>query len=307
VPAKIVTDSAADLPTAIVKELGITVVPAYVQIGNQSYRDGVDISCDELYDQLVNGSVHVTTAQPTPSDFCKIYQELSKETDEIISIQMSAKFSGTIGAARQGKELANTGSNITIIDSGTISMALGIMVMSAARLARINEPLPAIINEIQDAMKNTRLLGTFDTLKYLARGGRIGRAKALVGSVLNVKPLVTVRDGELAPIGNVRTRAKSLERLFDFVNDTANIKEIAVLHNTTPDEARILKDRLSVLVDAQHLYAARLGPAMGVHTGPGTMVVVVRDSGRANSADAAEATVKKSLLHLPKLNLPSHR
>lgn len=304
---RIVTDSAADLPSAIVKELGITIVPAYVHIGNQSYRDGVDISCDELYDQLVNNSLHVTTAQATPTDFRKVFEDLSKEADEIISIQMSGKFSGTIGAARQGKELANTESDITVIDSGTISMSLGIIAMSAARLARINAPVAAIIAEIQDAMKNTRLMGTFDTLKYLARGGRIGRAKALVGSVLNVKPLVTVRDGELAPIGNVRTRAKSLEKLFDFVNNTADIKEIAVLHNTTPDEARILKDRFSTLVSAEHLYAARLGPAIGVHTGPGTMVVVVRGSGIKKESTDETAAAKKSLLHLPKLNLPSHR
>ena len=304
---RIVTDSAADLPSAIVKELGITIVPAYVHIGNQSYRDGVDISCDELYDQLVNNSLHVTTAQATPTDFRKVFEDLSKEADEIISIQMSGKFSGTIGAARQGKELENTESDITVIDSGTISMSLGIIAMSAARLARINAPVAAIIAEIQDAMKNTRLMGTFDTLKYLARGGRIGRAKALVGSVLNVKPLVTVRDGELAPIGNVRTRAKSLEKLFDFVNNTADIKEIAVLHNTTPDEARILKDRFSTLVSAEHLYAARLGPAIGVHTGPGTMVVVVRGSGIKKESTDETAAAKKSLLHLPKLNLPSHR
>ena len=306
-PVKVVTDSAADLPSDIVKTLGITVVPAYVHIGNQSFRDGVDISSDELYDQLVHSSLHITTAQATPADFCKVYQDLSKEADEIISIHMSVKFSGTIGAARQGKELANTKSNITIIDSGTITMALGIIAMSAARLAQISEPPAAIMNEIQDAMNNTRLLGTFDTLKYVARGGRIGRAKALLGSVLNVKPMVTIRGGELAPVGNVRTRAKSLEKLFDFVNNTADVREAAVLHTTTPDEARILKDRLSAKTDAKHLYAARLGPAIGVHTGPGTMVVVVRDRGYASSTDTIKSTAKKPLLRLPKLNLPSHR
>ena len=129
-----------------------------------------------------------------------------------------------------------------------------------------------------------RLLGTLDTLKYLALGGRIGRARALFGSVLNVKPIITIRNGEIAPIGNVRTRTKAVEKLFEFVKEASNIQELAVIHNTTPDEAVSLKDRLSSFVGNNRLYLARLGPALGVHGGPGTLVVVIRnDAGKTRA------------------------
>jgi DegV family protein with EDD domain len=185
-------------------------------------------------------------------------------------------------------------------------MALGIICMSAARLALRGAKSPAIIEDIKDGMRNTHLIGTLDTLKYLAAGGRIGKAKALLGSVLNVKPIVIVRHGELVPSGNTRTRGKSIERLFEFVNSAVDIKEIAVVHNTTPDEANALKDRFSCLVAPNRLHLTKFGPAMGIHTGPGTMLVVVRDSGgKAAALDAASAAENKSLLHLPKLNLPA--
>ena len=132
---------------------------------------------------------------------------------------------------------------------------------------------------IQNGIENTRLLGTFDTLKYLARGGRIGKGKALLGSVLNVKPVVTVREGVIAPVGNFRTRAKALDKLCDMVQNAAGVQELSVIHSTTPDEAADLKNRLSPFVDSNHLYLARLGPAIGVHTGPGTIVLVMRSGG----------------------------
>ena len=308
-PVRIVTDSAADIPSTIVNELGITVVPAYVNFGDNSYRDGIDISCDELYDRLVKGPIQPSTSQATPTDFAGVYQALSKETDEIVSIHMSCKFSGTYCSALEGKKLADTKAHITVIDSGTITMALGIIAMSAARLALLNENLTVIMDDIQNGIKNTRLQGTFDTLKYLARGGRIGKGKALLGSVLNVKPVVTIRDGAISPVGNFRTRAKALDKLFEFVNGASEVKELVVLYTTTPDEAQSLRDRLVPFVDSNRLHIARLGPAIGVHTGPGTLVLVMRnDGGKTESVNSAPTPlIKKPLLRLPKMNLPSRR
>jgi len=308
-PVRIVTDSAADIPSTIVQELGITVVPAYVNFGAKSYRDGIDISCDELYDRLVNGPIQPSTSQATPTDFARVYQELSKETNEIVSIHMSYQFSGTYGSALEGKKLADTKANITVIDSGTITMALGIIAMSAARLALLNENLTGIMDDIQNGIKNTRLQGTFDTLKYLARGGRIGKGKALLGSVLNVKPVVTIRDGAISPVGNFRTRAKAVDKLFEFVNGASEVKELVVLYTTTPDEAQSLRDRLVPFVGSNRLHIARLGPAIGVHTGPGTLVLVMRnDGGKTESVNSAPTPlIKKPLLRLPKMNLPSRR
>ena len=307
-PVKIVTDSAADIPSAIVRELGIIVVPAYVNFGTKTYRDGVDINCDEFYHKLSSGPVYPSTSQATPSDFAAVYRKLANETDEIISIHMSDKFSGTFSSAQRGKAQAAIKGNITMIDSGTITMALGIIVMSAARLALLNRSPAEIVDNIQQGIINTRLLGTFDTLKYLARGGRIGKGKALLGSILNVKPVVTIRDGAISPVGNFRTRTKAVDKLVAMVQGASDAQELAIVHSTTPNEAQNLKIRLSSFVDINHIYIARLGPAIGVHTGPGTLVLVIRDSGgKTEAADSSsKPLVKRTSLRLPKINLPTH-
>ena len=308
-PVKIVTDSAADIPSAIVRELGITLVPAYVNFGTKSYRDGVDIGCDEFYDKLAKGPVYPSTSQATPADFAAIYRRLAKETDEIISIHMSDKFSGTFSSAQRGKNQADVKCDITMIDSETISMALGIIVMSAAGMALLNQTPAEILDNVRDRIKNTRLWGTFDTLKYLARGGRIGKGKALLGSILNVKPVITIRDGVISPVGNFRTRTKALDKLCEMVQSSSGVQELAIVHATTLDEAQNLANRLSPFVAAERLHLARLGPAIGVHTGPGTIVLVMRNnSGKTAENDSAPISpLKRPSLRLPKINLTTHR
>ena len=306
---KIVTDSTADLSPEVVKELGITVVPEYVLLGDKTFRDGIDITYDELYEKLINNPKPPSTSQPTPADFTKVYQELSKETDEIISIHLSGKLSGTCSSAVQGKKLIDTRCNITVIDSELVSMGLGLIIMSAARLALTNEKPDKIVDKIKEQMKNIHLFATFDTLKYLALGGRIGKARALFGSILNVKPIITLRDGEFSPVGNFRTRAKAVDKLYELAGNYSNIQEIAVIYSTTPDEANRLKDRLSSLIGNKRLYLARLGPALGVHGGPGTLVVVVRNEGSkdGHSEPLPQTSIKQPAIRLPKFNLPSRR
>ena len=306
---KIVTDSTADLSPEVVKELGITVVPEYVLLGDKTFRDGIDITYDELYEKLINNPKPPSTSQPTPADFTKVYQELSKETDEIISIHLSGKLSGTCSSAVQGKKLIDTRCNITVIDSELVSMGLGLIIMSAARLALTNEKPDKIVDKIKEQMKNIHLFATFDTLKYLALGGRIGKARALFGSILNVKPIITLRDGEFSPVGNFRTRAKAVDKLYELAGNYSNIQEIAVIYSTTPDEANSLKDRLSSLIGNKRLYLARLGPALGVHGGPGTLVVVVRNEGSkdGHSEPLPQTSIKQPAIRLPKFNLPSRR
>ena len=305
---KIVTDSTSDLPRALADELGIKIVPLYVQFGNMTYRDRVDISEDEFYKRLLTSTVHPTTSQPTPQDFADVYRELSKETDKIVSIHVTSKLSGTYNSALQGKELAATKCNINVIDSASVTMGLGMTALAAARLAASGENLQTINDDIKQAIANTHLLGLFDTLKYLLLGGRIGRAKALLGGILNVKPVLTLRDGELHPVGNVRTRIKGVERLTDFVKNALNIQELAVVHTTTPDEADSLKNRFSSLVETSRLHFARLTPALGVHSGPGLLAVVFRNKS-TEGKDESSATGRKihvPSLHLPKVSLP-HR
>ena len=274
---RIVTDSTADLPAQLAQQLGITVVPVYLRFGDKVYRDRVDISEDEFYHKLVESPVHPTTSQPTPADFANIYTKLSRETNEIVSIHVSSKVSGTYNSALQGRELAATGCHIEVVDSVSVSMGLGLITMVAARLAEAEADLQKVMEEVKQAIPRIRLLGVFDTLKYLLLGGRISKAKALLGSVLSVKPLITMRDGELFPAGLARTRSKGIERLFDLVRNALNIQEVAVVHSTTPDEASSLKERIGSIFTKERVHLARLGPALGVHGGPGTLILTLRE------------------------------
>jgi DegV family protein with EDD domain len=273
---KIVTDSTADLPDSLVKELDIIVVPEYLRFGNQVYRDHVDINEDEFYKRLLNSPVHPNTAQPTPQDFADVYRGLCEEADSIISIHLSSKLSGTFNSAVQGSKMISRPCPIELIDSQTVSIALGLIVIQAAKMARSGMALKQIVEKLSYIINSVHILMLLDTLEYLAKGGRIGKAKALIGSLLNVKPLLTVRDGELVPSGQVRTRSKGTDILFDFVKKAGEIQDLAVLYSTTPDEAHALAERVSSLFPEDHVILARLGPALGVHGGPGVLAIALR-------------------------------
>jgi fatty acid kinase fatty acid binding subunit len=303
-PVKVVTDSTSDLPPKVAQELGITVVPVYVRFGEEVYRDGIDISHEELYQKLVESPVHPSTSQPPPSDFADVYRKLARETDEIVSIQVTGKLSGTYDSALRGRELAPAGCHIEVIDSLSVSMGLGLMAMAAARLARAGESLQRVVDEVRQAIDQVHVFGLFDTLKYLSLGGRIGKAKALLGALLSVKPLLTMHDGELAPSGLVRTRAKGMERLLGLVKNTLNIQELAVVHSTTPDEANSLRDRLGSIVAEERIHLARLGPALGVHGGPGTLILALRGKAGNILPGAGEDEPLKKRFSLPSLPIP---
>jgi len=273
---KIVTDSTADLSPELIKELGITVVPLYVCFGKDVYRDKEEINEDDFYKRLLEDPTHPTTTQPTPQDFAEVYRRLSSEADGIISIHISEKLSGTCNSALQGKKLVEKGCPIEVIDSKTTSMALGLLVMAAATIAKTGKGLPQVAEDVKQVVPSVKLLVLFDTLKYLAKGGRIGKAKSLLGSVLNVKPVLTIKDGEFVPVGQVRSRSKGIEKLFDFAKDTADIEDLAVIHSTTPDEAKSLAERISSILSLKQVSIARLGPVLGVHGGPGVLAIAFR-------------------------------
>jgi len=275
-PVKVVTDSTADLPDQLVQELGITVVPVYLRFGDKVYRDRVDISEDEFYERLTHDPVHPNTTQPTPQDFADVYQKLSQEAEGIISIHVSGKLSGTCNSALMAKDMLETECPIEVVDSETVSMSLGLIVIVAATAAKAGGSLEQVVEEVKQTIPKIHLVFLLDTLKYLAKGGRIGKAKALLGSVLSVKPILSIKDGELVPVSQVRTRAKGVDKLFDFVKDAADIQDLAVVYNTTPDEAQNLAERIGSVFDREKIRIARLGPGLGVHGGPGAMVVAFR-------------------------------
>lgn len=302
---RIITDSTADLSPQLAKELGITVVPVYLRFGEKVYRDGIDMGHDEFYQKLAEGSVQPATSQPTPADFAEAYKKLSKESDEMVSIHVTSKLSGTCNAALQGsRELVANGCRIEVMDSLSASMGLGLIAMAAARSAMAGESLQAVKDVVREVIPRVRLSGVFDTLKYLHRSGRLGKAKALLGSVLNVKPLLAMRDGELVPAGMARTRSRGIDRLCDLLRNALNIQEMAIVHSTTPDEAGSLKERIASVFNRKGIHIARLGPALGVHGGPGALILALREKVSAISEGAVEEKPSKKGFSLPSLHLP---
>jgi DegV family protein with EDD domain len=273
---KIVTDSTADIPAALAKELDINVVPQVLVFGEKTYRDRIDITIDDFYKKLLNEPTFPHTSQPTPQDFVDIFTSLCKQKPEaIVAILLSTKLSGTINSAQQAKKLVNNDCSIHIIDSRTVAMALGVIVIAAARMAKAGKSETEITDAVQNMIPNVKLLILFDTLEFLAKGGRIGKVKSLVGSILNVKPMVIVKDGELLPMGQVRSRSKGKEKLLDVVRDLKDIEDIAIIYNTTPEEANKLADDI-VGFPREKIYVIQVGPVLAAHAGPGVLGVGVR-------------------------------
>jgi DegV family protein with EDD domain len=273
----VVTDSTCDIPEQLVEDLGITVVPQYVRFGEVVFRDGVDITKDEFYQRLRSSPPYPTTSQPSPQDFFKVFQEKISGADGILCIVESCNLSGTYQSALvAAKKMMPDGCPIRVVDSRSVSLGLGLLVIEAARLARTGLSLAELTARIETMKSQIRLRGFFDTLKYLAMGGRIGKGKALLGSVLDVKPLLTLKDGEILPVGQVRSRAKAIEKLFEFVSQSKEINDLCLVYSTTPDDARGLADRLGAVFPRERIIISQLGATVGAHAGPGILFVGLR-------------------------------
>lgn len=275
---KIVTDSTCDLPAPLLKESDITVVPIYVVFGDKSYRDRLDIDEDEFYHKLTHDSLHPTTSVPTPKDFADVYNKLARETDEIVSIHLTAKESGTYNAALLGKGLVgNNRCRIEVIDSQSVSLGLGLVVNEAAQAVKSGANLEQVVERVRQSIPRVHLLILVDTLKYVVRGGRLNKAYGILGSALRVKPLLTLKEGDLSLVGVARTKAKAVERLYEFARGFSKVKEVAVAYTTSHDEAKAFADRLKALFPDVPLYLTRVGASLGTHAGPGAMGVAVRE------------------------------
>lgn len=272
---KIVTDSLSDITSDIAQGLGITVVPLTVLFGHEAYLDRVTITTDEFYRRLINGSVWPTTTQPTPKAFADVYDKLAAETDEILVITLSSKMSGTYQSAVGGKELATKKCRVEVIDSQTVAMGLGLVVLAAAKKARDGAKLNELTDFVHHALARSHLIIYFDTLKYLAKGGRIGKASGLLGSLLSVKPIATVKDGEITPITRVRSFTAGVDHIFNSVAGFPSIDSMAVEHTTNPSEADNVVERLGVLVPKDKIVRSTVSPVIGVYAGPGALAVTV--------------------------------
>jgi DegV family protein with EDD domain len=237
----------------------------------------VNMTPDQFYERLAHDPIHPSTTQAPPQDFNEAYKKLAPQADGILSIHVSAKLSGTCNSASQGAK--GVSCPIEVVDSQVVTMGLGQLVLAAHAMAQSGLSLPQIAAEVKKMIPCIRILGILDTLKYLALGGRIGKLQALLGSVLNIKPLLTVKEGVLVPAGRARSRTMGIETIFNFVKNTAEIQDLAVVYNTAREEAQAFIKRLGAFFPQEKIILSQLGPALGVHTGPGILFVSLRVKG----------------------------
>jgi DegV family protein with EDD domain len=266
---KVVTDSVSDLPPALAADFGISIVPAKVLFGTEQFSDGVDITTDEFFRRLTSSAKLPTTSQPSVGDFVQVFDSVGENADGIVCVTVSSQVSGTYNSAVQAREQTAAACPIEIVDSMQASMGQGLVALATARSAQSGADLSAVVDAANDALARAHLLGLLDTLEYLQKGGRIGRARALVGTLLKVKPIITVQDGVVHEFGKERTRAKGLAKMREFAEQQAPLEEASVMY-TTSDAG--LEGLTSALTDAlptgKRPVIARMGPVLGTYVGP---------------------------------------
>ena len=272
---KIVTDSLSDITSDVAQGLGITVVPLTVLFGHETFLDRVTITTDEFYRRLINGTVWPTTTQPTPKAFADVYDKLAAETDEILVITVSSKLSGTYQSATGGKSMTTKRCRVEVVDSQTVAMGLGLIVLAAAKKAQAGAKLNELVDFVHKALTRSHLIIYFDTLKYLAKGGRVGKAQGLLGALLTIKPILTVKEGEMAPLTRVRSLAAGLDYIYHAVAGLGPVEALAVEHTTNPDDAEKMAERLSSILPKDRIRRSTVSPVIGVHAGPGAFAVTV--------------------------------
>lgn len=272
---RIVTDSTSDITADLASELGITVIPLTVFFGRSSFLDRVEMSTDEFYRRLAQESLFPTTTQPTPAAFSEAYSEILEAGDDIVAIVISSKLSGTFQSASSAVGIAGDESRIRVIDSLNTAMGLGLLVIAAAKLARTGVDLDHVASFVDERLAKSHVIMLFDSLKYLARGGRIGRAQGLLGSVLSIKPILTVKDGVVHPLTRLRSIAAGREYLYNFAHSFSRIEGLAVEDATTPEIADSLARRLGDDYPDNYIYRSTVSPVLGTYMGPNVLSVSV--------------------------------
>lgn len=263
---KIVTDSTSDLPSDICEALDITVVPLKVRFGEQVYEDGVDLSNEKFYQMLDDNPFFPQTSAQSPGVFAQTYRKLSQEADKILSIHIAASLSATLDSARMGIEQSKV--SVELIDSQSASMGLGLLAILAAQLAKSDASLDEIKMELSMAIPNTVVYGLFDTLQYLHRGGRIGRAQSYLGSILRIQPILAIQHGEIVPVRKTRTRSQGREALWQLTYSKGIPRSVAVMQSSGASDTEQLLSMLADKFAPDRIYRSRIGPAIGTHVGP---------------------------------------
>lgn len=272
-PVKVVTDSACDLPQALVDELDIGIVPLTVRIGGNEFVDRRDLTPAEFWEHCAKSPALPETAAPAPGAFEEVFRGAAAGGyDGVVSINLSGGLSATLQSAQMAAAATAEVIPVRTIDSRSLSIALGLMVLGAARRAREGQRLTDIAAAAEDEASRTKLFATLDTLDNLKRGGRIGGAAAFFGTMLSIKPIIELRDGVVEAESRQRTRSKSLRYLVDKVRDHGEVKNLAVIHAECPDLDEFL-DLLSPLYPREQIVVGDVGAVIGAHSGVRAMGV----------------------------------
>jgi DegV family protein with EDD domain len=250
------------------QELGVTVVPANVIIDDVTYRDGVDLTSDEFYRRLIAGPSLPTTSQPSVGTFQAAYQEILQQGDEIVSIHVSGKLSGTVNSAEQAKASIRDNAPVEVIDSAGASIALALVVAAAAEVASQSASYQEVAEAVRRDLPRTSAVFALDTLEYLQKGGRIGKAQAFVGSLLSVKPILTLVEGEVHPLERPRNHQRAMRRLAELTRQKGAAARLGIAYSTDEEWAAELRSSLSDLVSEDRIMTVRFGPALGTYVGP---------------------------------------
>ena len=273
---KIVTDSTAYLSEETVNKHNIRVVPLYVHFGSKAFKEGVELSQNDFYTRLKEAPELPTTSQPSAGEFHDVFTQLAQAGHEVLTLTISSKLSGTWNSAMAAKEMLPE-AKISIVDSLSTSVGLELMVREAVSMAEAGADRAAIVAQMETIRDKMRIFFVVDTLEYLAKGGRIGNAKAFLGTVLKVKPILVLDSGAIEPLEQVRSKRKAVARMLDLVEDRlgdqAPQANVAVTHALVPGEAQLVSQELVDRLGTAPPIIAELGPVIGTHTGPGVVGV----------------------------------
>jgi DegV family protein with EDD domain len=261
------------MPPNLLAQYGIYVVPNVVNWGTQTYRDGVDIQSKEFFERLKKDPVLPTTAVASIGEFRDIYAKAAQEAEALVGVHLSAKLSGTYSTAVQAANML-AGTRVEVIDSNATAMAMGFVVLAAARAAQAGKSFDEVVKIARETIPCVGVVFTVATLEFLRRGGRIGGAQAFMGSLLDMKPILDLRDGRVEPIERVRTKRKAVDRVMDIIVERAKGKNpvrLATLHANAPEEAAALLEKCKQRLGAVEAIMCEVSPTVATHAGPGTV------------------------------------
>jgi DegV family protein with EDD domain len=265
----VVTDSTADLPPEWRERYDVEVVPLKVLFGEETFRDGVDMNNEEFFAKLAVSNKLPTTSAPSPGEFAEVYSRLAKDHDGCISIHIGRQLSATAEAARVGAESVE-GFRVNVIDSETVTMPMAFLCRVAAESATLDEATAAV----EERIPKCRVLALLDTLRYIEMGGRVSRAQAMIGTMLDLKPLLLVADREIKPVDRVRTRSRAIPRMVEFFEKDLPVEHVGVVHAQAPEEAEQIAAGIRSRRPDLEVTVGQIGCVLGTHTGPKALGVV---------------------------------